>query len=53
MKKLLSIILVCAMILSVFALPAMAENEADNRIWFDLNGNSRFFVKSDEAAYIW
>ncbi len=68
MKKLLSVVLVFAMLLSSLApfalaqeldnnigysklLSSAAEAETDNRVWFDLNGNSRFFVKSGEETY--
>ena len=51
MKKVLSIILTAVMLCSIFALPAAADTETDNRVWFDLNGNVRLFVKSDEEAY--
>lgn len=51
MKKLLSIILTVVMLCSIFALPAAAETETDNRVWFDLNGNSRLFVKSGDEPH--
>ena len=68
MKKLLSVVLVFAMLLSSLApfasaqeldnnisyaelLSSATEADADSKVWFDLNGNSRFFVKSDEDAY--
>ena len=39
MKKLLSIVLVCAMICGIFVMPISVSAETDNRVWFDLNGN--------------
>ena len=50
MKKLLSIVLVCAMICGIFVMPISVSAETDNRVWFDLNGNSEFFIPHSTAA---
>lgn len=51
MKKVLSIILTVVMLCSIFALPAMAETETDNRVWFDLNGNSKVLMLKNGTEY--
>ncbi|MBO5099375.1 MAG: hypothetical protein J6C16_04340, partial [Clostridia bacterium] len=53
MKKIISVVLVVAMICSVFVLPAAANTETDNRVWFDLKGNSRFFVDTNSTEQIY
>ena len=51
MKKLLSVVLVISMLFS-FAVPFTAAADevtaTDDRVWFEFEGNSRLFVKSDE-----
>ena len=49
MRKIISFILVVTMLCSIFMLPAAAET--DNRVWFEIKGNSRFFVESGDGIY--
>lgn len=53
MKKIISVVLAVTMICSVFVLPAAANTETDNRVWFDLKGNSRFFVDTNSTEQIY
>ena len=51
MKKIISLVLALTMLCSLIAIPVSAETNADNRIWFDLNGNSRLFVEKDAGIF--
>ena len=53
MKKIISVVLAVTMICSIFVLPAAANTETDNRVWFDLKGNSRFFVDTNSTEQIY
>ena len=52
MKKVISIILTVSMICSMLAIPVIAENTyAENKLWFDLNGNAELFINTEDESY--
>ncbi len=51
MKKIISLVLALTMLCSMIAIPVSAETSAENKIWFDLNGNSRFFVEKGAGIF--